>query len=123
MKQPINRRDFCVALSLAAAGRVGPVCAAGAAPVPPHLSGHAGLFARDPRAAALAWFREARFGLFVHWNVKANEEGKRHVRHFQADGFDAEAIVDVAAAAQMRHVTTHWEHHFGYPVPLVGELP
>ena len=39
--------------------------AAAAQEVPSYLRGYEKLYARDPRAAATEWFREARFGLFL----------------------------------------------------------
>jgi hypothetical protein len=34
--------------------------------VPSYLANHRDLYLRDPRQAALAWFADARFGLFIH---------------------------------------------------------
>jgi len=82
--------------------------------IPPHLTGYEELFSQDPRAASVQWFRDARFGMFIHWNVKANEEGKRHWSHFNADGFDAHAIVDTAIAAEMKYIT-FTSYHSGGP--------
>ena len=35
--------------------------------VPPHLLGREDQFRASPRQAALAWFRDAKFGLFIHY--------------------------------------------------------
>lgn len=34
--------------------------------VPSYLKGYESLYAQDPHNAALAWFADARFGLFMH---------------------------------------------------------
>jgi hypothetical protein len=43
---------------------------------PLYLRDHANLYARDPRAAALDWFRQARFGLFLHYGLYSLLVGK-----------------------------------------------
>jgi alpha-L-fucosidase len=94
--------------------------------VPSYLAGYEGLYARDPHAAALAWFREARFGLFLHYGlysllgrgewVMYNEripvaEYEKLRDKFTAEKFDAEAIVELAVAAGMRYVNITTRHH------------
>ena len=37
--------------------------------VPNYLKSYSDLYATDPRAAALQWFREARYGLFLHYGL------------------------------------------------------
>jgi len=37
--------------------------------IPSYLQGYEALYERDPRAAALAWFADARFGLFMHYGL------------------------------------------------------
>ncbi len=39
------------------------------AQVPSHLKGLAKLYEKDPLAASAKWFREAKFGLFVHYGI------------------------------------------------------
>jgi len=64
----MKRREF---MRLAGAGAVAPwlagLSAYAAVKVPSYLKGYETLYAQNPRAAALQWFREARFGLFIHW--------------------------------------------------------
>src|ERR1700722_7096573 len=38
-------------------------------PVPSYLKNHADLYERDPHAAALAWFQNAKWGLFMHYGL------------------------------------------------------
>ena len=37
--------------------------------IPNYLKNYADLYADNPRAAALQWFREARYGLFLHYGL------------------------------------------------------
>ena len=37
--------------------------------VPSYLSDYADLYRNDPHAAALAWFGDAKFGLFMHYGI------------------------------------------------------
>ncbi|MBI5850534.1 MAG: alpha-L-fucosidase [Planctomycetes bacterium] len=93
----------------------------------------------SPRAAdnRMAWWRDARFGLFVHWGLYATAEGEwqGHVDHgewirttaripratydgfrqrFTAENFDADRWADLAAAAGMRYVVITTKHHDGF---------
>jgi alpha-L-fucosidase len=125
---PWNRRSFITTLGGAAAGiglsRV--ARAASAASVPSYLQGHADCFATDPRAAALAWFREARFGLFLHYGLYSIEGRHEWLQlrekipvatyaklkdRFTAEKFDADFITDLALAAEMRYVNLTTRHH------------
>lgn len=124
----MNRRSFLTTLGGATAG-LALARAAHAAPaitVPSYLRSHASLFAQDPRAAALAWFREARFGLFIHYGLYSLEgrhewlqlrekipvaEYTKLKDRFTAAKFDADAITDLALAAQMRYINLTTRHH------------
>jgi alpha-L-fucosidase len=94
--------------------------------VPVHLRDHAALFADDPRAASLAWFKQAKFGLFMHFGIysllNAGEwvqlrrpvpfdEYTKLPQQFDAKGFDADFITDLAAEAGMRYITITARHH------------
>jgi len=37
--------------------------------VPSYLASYSDLYGRDPHQAALAWFADARFGLFMHYGL------------------------------------------------------
>lgn len=95
-------------------------------PAPSYLRDHETLYATDPRAAARAWFGEARYGLFLHYGlysllrrgewVQFKEripvaEYARLQADFQAESFDAEAICRLAIEAEMRYVTLTTRHH------------
>lgn len=113
---PLSRRAV-LTLPLAAA--------AAPAPVPPHLRGFESQYAADPRAANLAWFRNARFGLFIHYGLYSllgrhewvmfrdkirPAEYARLADKFTAAKFDAGALCDLALDAGMKYVNLVTKH-------------
>jgi alpha-L-fucosidase len=93
---------------------------------PSYLAEQAGVYARDPHAAALAWFRDARFGLFLHYGLYSIlgrgewaqfseaiplAEYEKLKDRFTADRFDADFITDLACDAGMRYVNLTTRHH------------
>jgi alpha-L-fucosidase len=124
----LGRREFMrqSALGLAGAALWPRVVRAEAAGVPSYLKNHAELYAKDPKAAALAWFKEAKFGLFMHYGLYALlgrgewvmyreaipvAEYEKLKAQFTAAKFNADFITDLAAAAGMRYVTITSRHH------------
>lgn len=99
--------------------------------VPNYLAQHANQYAQDPRAANLAWFKNAQYGLFIHYGLYAlMEEGEwvqlKHdppvpvaeyaklANRFKAENFDADAITDFVINAGMKYITITSKHHDGY---------
>jgi alpha-L-fucosidase len=94
--------------------------------VPSYLAGYEELYAKDPRRVAIEWFREARFGLFLHYGlysllgnhewvqlrqlIPVAEYAKLH-KKFTAEKFDADFITDLALAAGMKYVNITTRHH------------
>ncbi|MEQ1826329.1 MAG: alpha-L-fucosidase [Pirellula sp.] len=105
--------------------------------IPSHLRGYEELYRKDPRAAAIQWHRDAKWGLFVHYALaslrgltaaeatkskenskadwKALKQGKpedfaKLKDRFTAEKFDADFITDLALAAQMRYVNFTTRH-------------
>ena len=96
--------------------------------IPSHLP-TLGAESTDLHQAALTWFSHARFGLFLHYGLYSligkgewymhhahinPEDYARWKERFTADGFDAEAITDLALRAGMRYVTLTTRHHDGF---------
>ncbi|MGI5818764.1 MAG: alpha-L-fucosidase [Armatimonadota bacterium] len=94
--------------------------------VPSYLSGYADRYADDPRAAAIEWFRDAKYGLFLHFGlyslVGRHEwlqlrekiyvaEYARLAGDFTAEGFDAERIADFALECEMKYINITTRHH------------
>jgi alpha-L-fucosidase len=94
--------------------------------LPSYLAEFADLYADDPRQAAIEWFRQARFGLFLHYGlysllgrhewVQLREtipvaEYAKLADRFTAERFDADAIAELALAAGMTYVNLTTRHH------------
>ncbi len=97
--------------------------------VPNYLKAYASLYAHQPRAAALQWFSEARYGLFMHYGVYSLlgrgewvmfreqiplSEYDELKQQFNAEAFDADFITDMALDAGMKYVTMTTRHHDGF---------
>ncbi|MCX7011412.1 MAG: alpha-L-fucosidase [Candidatus Sumerlaeota bacterium] len=90
--------------------------------VPSYLKGYEEAYGRDPRVAALRWFVDAKYGLFLHYTlgslipggkpeiIKGGIDWKEKFKQFTAEKFDADAIADLALAAQMRYVNLTTAH-------------
>jgi len=138
---PLTRKQFLKQIGLATAcgtiltSRRGDAQAA--ATVPTYLRGYETQYQYDPRAAAIQWHREAKWGLFVHYSLaslrgltaenareakdkssdewKAVKQGtsaeyKKLRDRFTAEKFDADFITDLALAAEMRYVNFTTRH-------------
>ncbi|RYG61703.1 hypothetical protein EON80_23745, partial [bacterium] len=89
------------------------------------------------RDARMQWWRDARFGLFIHWNpssLKGTEisisrspnpygsnpggipaaEYDQLYKRFNPEKFDAKAVVALAKAAGMKYVVFTTKHHDGF---------
>jgi alpha-L-fucosidase len=133
----IKRREF-IKVGVACAG----VAASGSLAfckskleVPSYLKGYEGLYAKDPRQAALTWFKEAKFGLFMHYGLYSLLEGHYNGRHskpaewalrrtditptdyeklkdtFTAENFDPDFITDMVLDAEMKYINITTRHH------------
>jgi alpha-L-fucosidase len=83
----------------------------------------------DAAASRIAWWREAKFGLFMHWGVYSipgrgewaqwNEqipvnEYAKLAGQFHPDKFDPDAWAAIAAAAGMKYTVLTSRHHDGF---------
>jgi alpha-L-fucosidase len=124
----LTRREF-VATAIGAGALVGASSHAGAATVPSYLRGYESPYRENPRTAAVEWFRNAKFGLFIHYGLFSLLERHEWVQlrekirpaeyaklkdRFTAEKFDADFITDLALAAQMRYITLVTKHHDGF---------
>jgi alpha-L-fucosidase len=94
---------------------------------------------KDARDARMAWFREAKFGLFIHWGVYAVPAGtykgeqvkgigewimnrgkipvaeyKAFAPQFTASKYDPDAWAALAKKAGMRYIVITSKHHDGF---------
>lgn len=100
---------------------------------PPYLTrggdGAAQPESKEQQNARLQWWREARFGLFIHFgpvSLKGTEIGWSRGRevptkeydqlfsHFDPQGFDADQWVRIAQDAGMRYLVITSKHHDGF---------
>jgi len=97
--------------------------------VPSYLKGYENLYAKDPHKAALAWFKDARFGLFMHYGLYSTlgrgewvqfrakipvPEYEKLTERFNPEKFDADFITDLALEAGMKYVNLTSKHHDGF---------
>jgi alpha-L-fucosidase len=131
MKSNTSRRQFiraCVA-GTACAAFVRVPAAEKPLAVPLHLKGREEQFRTDPRQAAMEWFRDAKFGLFIHYGLYSLDgihpfeqhrlkipvaEYEKKAARFTAEKFDAGALCDLALEAQMKYVTLVTKHCDGF---------
>jgi len=94
--------------------------------VPSYLKDYADLYKLNPKKAALEWFKNARFGLFMHYGVYSLlgrgewvmlrekipvKEYERLKDQFTARNFDPDFITDLALEAEMKYVNLTSKHH------------
>lgn len=93
--------------------------------LPSFLRGFYGHYRENRRTATLKWFREARYGLFIHYGLYSllgrGEWVQYHERipiaeyaqlkdEFRAEKFDADVITDLALEAEMKYVNLVCKH-------------
>ena len=94
---------------------------------------------KEQRDARMAWWREARFGMFIHWGVYAVPAGtydgkqvagigewimnrgkipvavyREYAKQFTAAKYDADAWVRLAKKAGMKYIVITSKHHDGF---------
>ncbi|MCX7012965.1 MAG: alpha-L-fucosidase [Candidatus Sumerlaeota bacterium] len=129
----LPRRDFlragaaaCLtvpALGGGLCGEAGESATTPSSAIPSYLKGYEGVYAHDPRAAALQWFVDAKYGLFIHYALaslipggkaelkkRGSTDWKEVFKQFTAEKFDAGAIADLAVAAEMKYVNLTTRH-------------
>ncbi len=103
--------------------------------VPSYLTGYEDLYIDNPRKAAVEYFRNAKFGLFIHYGLYSYLEGfwqgnhskpaewvqlrgkipvreyEKLVSKFTAEKFDADFITDLALDAGMKYINLTTRHH------------
>lgn len=123
----MQRRQYLKLSGFAAAGLF--ACQKKEEPFPAYLKGYERLYASDPRKASTEWFKNAKFGLFMHYGlysilgrgewvmlhekIRVDEYAKLKDQ-FVADKFDADLICDMAIDAGMRYVNLTSKHHDGF---------
>ncbi len=123
----MERRDFLKLSALASAGMLlMPGCNSNQQDIPAFMKDMQEAWKVDPRAAATDWFRNARYGMFIHYGLYSllgrgewvQLSDKIHVAEyakladrFTADKFDADFITDLALEAEMKYINITTRHH------------
>ncbi|HEV8130559.1 MAG TPA: alpha-L-fucosidase [Acidobacteriota bacterium] len=131
-----TRRDFIKFGALAGLGAAHAASAGNA--VPSYLHAYKNLYRKDPRAAALQWFADAKFGLFIHYGlysllgrhewvqlrelIPVAKYGELQ-KQFTAEKFDPGFITDLALAAQMRYINITTRHHDSFCLFRTRQTP
>ena len=117
-----------ILLSIWATSCEGPSKKEKAREVPAYLADYSELYLENPRKANLEWFKNARYGLFIHYGLYSIlEDGEWiQLRHdppisvadydtlknvFNAKNFDADFITDLAIQAGMKYINITSRHH------------
>ena len=118
----VTRRQFVQQVPVFSLGALG---GAGSEKPPSYLRGYEQQYRQNPRRAALEWFKNARFGLFIHYGLYSllgrgewvmfydkirPAEYARLQDQFTASKFDAEFICRLAVEAGMRYITLVTKH-------------
>ena len=97
--------------------------------VPAYLQAFKEHYKENPREANLKWFKDARFGMFIHYGLYSQlgkgewvqlrdtiplDEYAKLKDSFTASGFDADFIVQLAKKAGMKYITITSKHHDGF---------
>lgn len=106
--------------------------------VPSYLEAYSDQYLSNPRAAALQWFRDAKYGLFLHYGLYSLlgrhewvqleerirvDEYARLAGEFTASRFDADAIADLAVRGGMRYVNLTTRHHDSFCLFRTTQTP
>jgi len=97
--------------------------------MPAYLNQYKKEYKSNPRQANLSWFKNAKYGMFIHYGLYSNlEKGEwvqlrdtipvseyaRLKELFTAEKFNADEITDIAIQAGMKYITITSKHHDGF---------
>ncbi len=96
---------------------------------PLYLKQYQDIYVKDPKKAKMEWFKNARYGLFMHYGLYSLLHKNEWVMYnecipvhtyktlqnmFTAHNFDADKITDMALKAGMKYITITTCHHEGF---------
>lgn len=130
----LERREFIKSISLTAgAAALAPQLLAATEwlkpAVPAYLTDYSELYKKDPKKASLSWFRDAGYGLFMHYGLYSIWGRGAWVQYlekipvaayvklkneFTAKDFDADYITNLALDSGMKYVNITTKHHDGF---------
>lgn len=96
---------------------------------PSYLNDYQKEYEVNPKEANLKWFKEAKYGMFIHYGLYSLLEKGEWVQlweripvkeyaklkdRFTAENFNADEITDLAISAGMKYITITSKHHDGF---------
>ncbi len=97
--------------------------------VPTYLKEYQKEYKLNPKKANLQWFKDAKYGMFIHYGLYSILEKGEWVQlrdtipvseyaklkdRFTAENFNADEITDIAINAGMKYITITSKHHDGF---------
>ena len=97
--------------------------------IPSYLKDHQKEYLANPRKANLEWFKNAKYGMFIHYGLYSLLEKGEWVQlrdtipvaeyaklkdRFSAENFDADKITELAINGGMKYITITSKHHDGF---------
>jgi alpha-L-fucosidase len=97
--------------------------------VPSYLKDYQKEYQESPKEANLQWFKDAKYGMFIHYGLYSILEKGEWVQlrdtipvseyaklkdRFTAENFNADEITDIAINAGMKYITITSKHHDGF---------
>jgi alpha-L-fucosidase len=97
--------------------------------IPAYLHNNLDEYVENPRSANLSWFKDAKFGLFIHYGLYSILEKGEWVQlrdtipvaeyaqlkdRFTAEKFNADEITNIALSGGMKYITITAKHHDGF---------
>ncbi len=97
--------------------------------IPSYLKGYEEIYKANPRAANRLWFRQAKYGMFIHWGLYSLEgidpfeqqklmipvsEYEKKMERFTGENFDADFIAELAVRSRMKYITFVTKHCEGF---------
>ena len=122
MKTRIRLLSICFTISLM-------IGCSDNAKVPSYLHGFQKEYSINPKEANLEWFKDAEYGMFIHYGLYSILEKGEWVQlrdtipvseyanlkdRFTAENFNADKITDLAIDAGMKYITITSKHHDGF---------
>ncbi len=97
--------------------------------VPAYLQDYQKEYQENPKEANLLWFKNAKYGMFIHYGLYSILEKGEWVQlrdtipvkeyaklkdQFTANNFNADEITEIAINARMKYITITSKHHDGF---------
>ena len=126
----MKRRKFLKNMAIGTAGisllSRFPVSCKNGIEIPSYLRHYSDLYKKNPHSVALQWFKDAKFGLFMHYGISSLlgrgewvqyreniplSEYEKLTNEFYATNFNADFITDLALESGMKYVNITSRHH------------